>query len=65
MKQFQKAGACLKIKKDFTSMYCQKMMKLKLKKKRERSRKQTESHLNVEYKFVSKDNLEKDVNQTI
>ena len=37
----------------------------KIKKKRERSRKQTESHSNVEYKFVSKDNLEEDANQTI
>ena len=32
----------------------------KIKKKRGRSRKQTESHSNAEYKFVSKDDLEKD-----
>ena len=37
----------------------------KIKKKRGRSRKQTKSHLNIEYKFVLKDDLEKDANQTI
>ena len=38
---------------------------IKIKRKRGRSRKQTKSHLNVEYKFVSKDDLEKDADQTI
>ena len=37
----------------------------KIKKKRERSRKQTEFHLNAEYKFALKDDLEENVNQTI
>ena len=32
----------------------------KIKKKREKSRKQTEFHLNVEYKFVLKNDLEED-----
>ena len=32
--------------------------KNKIKRKRGRSRKQTKSHLNVEYKFVLKDDLE-------
>ena len=32
----------------------------KIKKKRERLQKQIEFYLNVEYKFVSKDDLEKD-----
>ena len=39
--------------------------KNKIKKKRKKSRKQTESHLNIEYKFVLKNDLEEDVNQTI
>ena len=34
--------------------------KNKIKRKRERSRKQTEFYLNIEYKFVLKDDLEKD-----
>ena len=37
----------------------------KIKRKRERSRKQTEFHLNVEYKSVSKNDLEENVNQMI
>ena len=37
----------------------------KIKKKRGRSRKQAEFHSNVEYKFVLKDDFEKDTNQTI
>ena len=37
----------------------------KIKKKRERSRKQTKSHSNAEYKFASKDDLEKNADQTI
>ena len=37
----------------------------KIKKKREKSRKQTKFHLNVEYKFALKDDLKKNVNQTI
>ena len=39
--------------------------KNKIKKKRERSRKQTEPHLNVEYKFVLKDDFEENADQTI
>ena len=39
--------------------------KNKIKRKRERPRKQTESHLNIEYKSVLKDDLEEDANQTI
>ena len=35
---------------------------IKIKKKREKSRKQTKFHSNVEYKFVLKDDLEKDAN---
>ena len=38
---------------------------IKIKKKCGRSRKQTEFHLNVEYKFVLKDDLKKDADQTI
>ena len=34
----------------------------KIKKKREKSWKQTEFHLNIEYKFALKDDLEKDAN---
>ena len=37
----------------------------KVKRKRGRSRKQTEFHSNVEYKFISKNDLEEDANQTI
>ena len=37
----------------------------KIKKKRKRSRKQTKSHSNAEYKFVSKNNLEENADQTI
>ena len=33
--------------------------KIKIKKKRERSQKQIKFHLNVEYKFVSKNDLKK------
>ena len=36
--------------------------KNKIKRKRRRLQKQTKSHLNVEYKFVSKNDLEKDAN---
>ena len=43
-------------------MHCQRIIKSKSKKKRERSRKQTEFYSNVEYKFTSKDNLEKNAN---
>ena len=39
--------------------------KIKIKRKREKSRKQTEFHSNIEYKSVSKDDFEEDVNQTI
>ena len=39
--------------------------KNKIKKKRGKPRKQTESHSNVEYKSVSKDDLEKNADQTI
>ena len=39
--------------------------KNKIKRKRGRSRKQTKSHSNAEYKFVFKDDLEEDANQTI
>ena len=38
---------------------------IKIKRKREKSRKQAKSHSNVEYKFVLKDDLEKNANQTI
>ena len=37
----------------------------KIKRKREKSRKQTKSHSNIEYKFVLKDDLEEDADQTI
>ena len=37
----------------------------KIKKKREKSRKQTESHSNVKYKFVLKNDFEEDADQTI
>ena len=39
--------------------------KIKIKKNREKSRKQTKPHSNAEYKFVSKNDLEKDADQTI
>ena len=39
--------------------------KIKIRKKRERSRKQTESHSNIKYKFVLKDDLKEDADQTI
>ena len=39
--------------------------KNKIKRKREKSRKQTESHSNVKYKFVLKDDFEEDADQTI
>ena len=39
--------------------------KNKIKRKREKSRKQTKSHLNAEYKFALKDDLEKNANQMI
>ena len=37
----------------------------KIKRKREKSRKQTKLHLNIEYKFVLKDNLKENANQMI
>ena len=37
----------------------------KIKKKREKSRKQAEFHSNVEYKFVLKDDLKENADQTI
>ena len=37
----------------------------KIKRKRGKSRKQAESHSNVEYKSVSKDDLEENADQTI
>ena len=39
--------------------------KIKIKKKRGKSRKQTESHLNVEYKSVLKNDLKENADQTI
>ena len=47
-----------KNRKRFRKHILSKNDEIKIKRKRERSRKQIESHLNAEYKFVLKDDLE-------
>ena len=51
-----------KNRKKFRKHALLKNDEIKIKRKREKSQKQTKPHSNVEYKFVSKNDLEEDVN---